>query len=67
MSTAKVKQGSLARSAGTVSLATAFSRVLGLVREQVMAYFFGAGLATDAFVTAFRIPNLLRDMFAEGA
>jgi putative peptidoglycan lipid II flippase len=50
-----------------VSGATAFSRVLGLIREQVMAYFFGAGMATDAFVTAFRIPNLLRDMFAEGA
>ena len=32
-----------------------------------MAYYFGAGMATDAFVTAFRIPNLLRDMFAEGA
>lgn len=50
-----------------MSGATAFSRVLGLIREQVMAYFFGAGMATDAFVTAFRIPNLLRDMFAEGA
>ena len=46
---------------------TALSRVLGLIREQVMAYFFGASLATDAFVTAFRIPNLLRDLFAEGA
>ncbi len=67
MSTDKVKKGSLVGSAGTVSAATAFSRVLGLIREQVMAYFFGAGLATDAFVTAFRIPNLLRDMFAEGA
>ncbi len=50
-----------------MSLATGFSRILGLVREQVMAYFFGAGMATDAFVTAFRIPNLLRDLFAEGA
>jgi len=54
-------------SAGVVSGATAFSRVLGLIREQVLAYFFGAGMATDAYVTAFRIPNLLRDMFAEGA
>ncbi len=54
-------------SAGIVSGATAFSRVLGLIREQVMAYFFGAGMVTDAFLTAFRIPNLLRDMFAEGA
>jgi len=43
------------------------SRVLGLVREQVMATFFGAGLFTDAFNVAFRIPNLLRDLFAEGA
>jgi putative peptidoglycan lipid II flippase len=43
------------------------SRVLGLVREQVMATFFGAGFATDAFNVAFRIPNLLRDLFAEGA
>jgi len=50
-----------------MSLATLVSRLLGLVREQVQAYIFGAGLATDAFWTAFRIPNLLRDMFAEGA
>ena len=57
----------LARRAGGVSLATAGSRVLGLVREQVFAYLFGAGLDTDAFVAAFRIPNLLRDLFAEGA
>jgi len=58
---------SIASSAGKVSGATAISRVLGLVREQVVAYFFGAGMATDAFVAAFRIPNLLRDLFAEGA
>ncbi|UCD94551.1 MAG: murein biosynthesis integral membrane protein MurJ [Candidatus Zixiibacteriota bacterium] len=58
---------SIAASAGKVSGATAFSRVMGLIREQVMAYFFGAGMATDAFVAAFRIPNLLRDLFAEGA
>jgi putative peptidoglycan lipid II flippase len=43
------------------------SRVLGLVRDQVFAIFFGAGLYYDAFLTAFRIPNLLRDLFAEGA
>ena len=43
------------------------SRVLGLVREQVFAFLFGAGVATDAFNVAFRIPNLLRDLFAEGA
>ncbi len=61
------KKSSLVKSVGVVSAATAVSRVLGLVREQVMAYFFGASMATDAFVTAFRIPNLLRDLFAEGA
>ncbi|MBT8333091.1 MAG: murein biosynthesis integral membrane protein MurJ, partial [Deltaproteobacteria bacterium] len=43
------------------------SRVLGLVREQIFAGLFGAGYAYDAFVVAFRIPNLLRDLFAEGA
>ena len=43
------------------------SRVLGLVRDQVFAIFFGAGFHYDAFLTAFRIPNLLRDLFAEGA
>lgn len=43
------------------------SRVLGLLRDQVQAYFFGAGLVADAFLAAFRIPNLLRDLFAEGA
>jgi putative peptidoglycan lipid II flippase len=44
-----------------------FSRVLGLVREQVFAYYFGAGFLYDAYVVAFRIPNVLRDLFAEGA
>lgn len=60
-------KSSLARSAGIVSGATLISRVLGLVREQVTAYLFGASDAVDAFKSAFRIPNLLRDMFAEGA
>ncbi len=58
---------SIARSAGTISFAVLISRLLGLVREQVFAGFFGAGYAYDAFVVAFRIPNLLRDLFAEGA
>ena len=58
---------SIARSAGTISFAVLLSRLLGLVREQVFAAFFGAGYAYDAFVVAFRIPNLLRDLFAEGA
>lgn len=66
-STANSRPRSLAGSAGIVAAGTAVSRVTGLIREQVMAYFFGAGMATDAFVVAFRIPNLLRDLFAEGA
>ncbi|KJS01055.1 MAG: virulence factor [Desulfobulbaceae bacterium BRH_c16a] len=44
-----------------------FSRVLGLIREQVFAGLFGAGFVSDSFAVAFRIPNLLRDLFAEGA
>jgi putative peptidoglycan lipid II flippase len=57
----------LARSAGLYGLATMASRILGLVRDQVLAYYFGAGDAMDAFRVAFRIPNLVRDLFAEGA
>lgn len=55
------------RAAGIIGLAVMCSRVLGLIREQVFAYFFGAGRLMDAFNAAFRIPNLLRDLFAEGA
>jgi putative peptidoglycan lipid II flippase len=43
------------------------SRVLGLVRDQALAYYFGASNAMDAFYVAYRIPNLMRDLFAEGA
>lgn len=57
----------LARSAGLFGLATMASRILGLLRDQVLAYYFGAGDAMDAFRVAFRIPNLIRDLFAEGA
>jgi putative peptidoglycan lipid II flippase len=57
----------LARSAGVIGLATMTSRLLGLVREQVQAFLFGAGDAMDAFLVAFRVPNLVRDLFAEGA
>ena len=53
--------------AGKIGVAVAISRVLGLVRESVQAKYFGAGFAADAFSVAFRIPNLLRDLFAEGA
>jgi putative peptidoglycan lipid II flippase len=55
------------KSSGRVSVAVATSRVLGLVREQVFAALFGASAVADAFQVAFRIPNLLRDLFAEGA
>ena len=57
----------LARSAGLAGAATLASRVLGLARDQVLAAFFGAGNEMDAFIVAFRIPNLVRDLFAEGA
>jgi putative peptidoglycan lipid II flippase len=55
------------RATGRVSALTLVSRLLGLVREQVFAALLGAGLYADAFNVAFRIPNLLRDLFAEGA
>ena len=55
------------RSAGVIGIATMTSRVLGVVRDQALAYFFGAGDAMDAFRIAFRLPNVLRDLFAEGA
>ena len=54
------------RSAGVVGLAVMGSRLLGLVREKVIALFFAAGVAADALNVAFRIPNMLRDLFAEG-
>ena len=58
---------SVVRSAGVVSLAVFLSRVTGLLRESIMARLFGAGLTYDAFMLGFRIPNLTRDLFAEGA
>ncbi len=54
-------------SVSVVSGATAISRVLGLVRVQLMASYFGASMAADAFFVAYRIPNLFRDLFAEGS
>ena len=57
----------LLKAASTVSLLTLASRITGLVREQLIAAAFGASAATDAFNVAFRIPNLLRRLFAEGA
>jgi putative peptidoglycan lipid II flippase len=57
----------LARSAGAAGIATLISRILGVVRDQVVLAVFGAGNDMDAFTVAFRIPNLVRDLFAEGA
>lgn len=57
----------LLKAASTVSLLTLVSRITGLVREQLIAASFGASGATDAFNVAFRIPNLFRRLFAEGA
>ena len=59
----------LTRSAGLISIATLTSRILGVVRETVLAYYFGASasMQMDAYNVAFRVPNLLRDLFAEGA
>ena len=61
------QQEKIVRSAGVVSAAVLTSRISGLLREIVMARLFGAGQAYDAFLLGFRIPNLTRDLFAEGA
>lgn len=58
---------SLLKSASVVSFFTLLSRITGLIRELLIAYAFGASATTDAFNVAFRIPNLLRRLFAEGA
>ncbi|MBI4964858.1 MAG: murein biosynthesis integral membrane protein MurJ [Desulfomonile tiedjei] len=57
----------ITQAAGVVGFWTTLSRVLGFVRDMVIALFLGAGLGADAFFVAFRIPNLLRRLFAEGA
>jgi putative peptidoglycan lipid II flippase len=55
------------RSAAIVGLSVMGSRLMGVIREQIFAFMFGASMFADAFIAAFRIPNLLRDLFAEGA
>jgi putative peptidoglycan lipid II flippase len=57
----------VAKAAGVVGSATLLSRIFGFLRDVVIAGFFGAGLSSDAFFVAFRIPNLLRRLFAEGS
>ncbi|TPV92480.1 MAG: murein biosynthesis integral membrane protein MurJ [Myxococcales bacterium FL481] len=59
--------GDTLRSSGRLSLAVAASRVLGLARDAIFASLFGSGIVADAYHVAYRIPNLLRDLFAEGA
>lgn len=59
--------GKIIKAAGVVGGATMVSRILGLVRDAVMAAVFGASPAADAFFVAFRIPNLMRQLFGEGA
>lgn len=61
------KAPGLLRSSGVVGVMTMLSRVLGLVRDMVIARYFGAGAGADAFFVAFKIPNFLRRLFAEGA
>jgi len=67
LSDRNINKQTIAKSAAVVSIAVMCSRLLGLIREQVFAGLFGAGFAYDSFVVAFRIPNLLRDLFGEGA
>ncbi|MGD0947423.1 MAG: murein biosynthesis integral membrane protein MurJ [Candidatus Binatia bacterium] len=57
----------IVRAAGLVGFFTLLSRIAGLVRDAVIGYYFGTGIAADAFFVAFRIPNLLRRFVAEGA
>ncbi|MBM4402836.1 MAG: murein biosynthesis integral membrane protein MurJ [Candidatus Cloacimonetes bacterium] len=60
-------QRKLARNITVMSIAVFISRIFGLVRDQVMAYFFGLGYLNDAFNVAYNLPNLLRRLFGEGA
>ncbi|MGQ9707375.1 MAG: murein biosynthesis integral membrane protein MurJ [bacterium] len=64
---AAISSSGFTRRVGLFTLGTILSRLMGVVRESVFAYLFGAGLTTDAFNVAFRIPNFFRDLFAESA
>src|SRR5581483_1276878 len=65
--TASEDQRRIAKAAGLIGVATFSSRVLGFIRDMVLARLFGATPAADAFFVAYRIPNLLRELFAEGS
>lgn len=62
----QVEKG-IAGAAGIVALGTLISRILGFIRDMILANLFGATIAADAFYVAFRIPNMLRELFAEGS
>ncbi|MCX5905652.1 MAG: murein biosynthesis integral membrane protein MurJ [Deltaproteobacteria bacterium] len=62
-----VETGEITRAAGVVGAATLLSRIFGFLRDMIVAQLFGAGMATDAFFVAFRIPNLFRRLVGEGA
>jgi len=61
------QKGKIAKAAGIMSAATFISRVLGFMRDMIFAFYFGATGVSDTFFAAFRIPNLLRELFAEGS
>jgi putative peptidoglycan lipid II flippase len=61
------EKSQLIKAAGVVGAATLLSRTLGYIRDAVIAWYFGAGLNSDAFIAAFRIPNLLRKLLGEGS
>lgn len=61
------ERAQVVEAAGVIGVATLLSRILGFVRDMVLARLFGAGAAADAFFVAYRIPNLLRELFAEGS
>ncbi len=60
-------KGKIVKAAGAISLATTFSRILGYIKDMILAKYFGATGLSDVFFVAFRIPNLLRELFAEGS
>ena len=61
------ERAQVVEAAGVIGFATLLSRIFGFARDMVLARLFGAGLAADAFFVAYRIPNLLRELFAEGS
>lgn len=67
MTRSKQENREFTRASGVMAFFTMISRILGLVRNQLLGHFFGAGFAADAFIAAFTIPNALRRLFGEGA